>query len=97
MIQTSTLALIAVAGLQLEWTISDEGRFIPLQQLDAWLAQAAARGQFPMLCNGDESYLVTVSGLEIPAGLAPGGQPLCDIRKCSPCPVVTGGPPRQAA
>ncbi|MDC0712024.1 DUF5953 family protein [Stigmatella sp. ncwal1] len=69
----------ALPGMRLEWTISDQGQFVPLPQRDAWLTEAAARGTFPMLCNGDENSLVTVSGLEIPAGLAPGGKPLCDI------------------
>ncbi|WP_093522902.1 DUF5953 family protein [Stigmatella erecta] len=69
----------ALPGMRLEWTISDEGLLLPLPQRDAWLAKAAAQGRFPMLCNGDENYLVTVSGSEIPAGLGPEGKPLCDI------------------
>ncbi|WP_075005822.1 DUF5953 family protein [Stigmatella aurantiaca] len=69
----------ALPGMRLEWTISDEGHLIPLPQRDAWIAKAAAQGRFPMLCNGDENYLVTVSGSGIPAGLGPGGKPLCDI------------------
>ncbi|WP_225413154.1 DUF5953 family protein [Stigmatella hybrida] len=69
----------ALPGMRLEWTISDEGLLLPLPQRDAWIAKAAAQGRFPMLCNGDENYLVTVSGSEIPARLGPGGKPLCDI------------------
>jgi len=75
-----TLAVIhgmerAFPGLRLEWTISDEGRFIRLPQRDAWLAQNRKEGGFPLLCNGDESCLVTLSGRERPAGLSPGGRP----------------------
>jgi hypothetical protein len=61
----------ALPGLRLAWKISDQGVPIALPQRDAWLAEAAERGRFPLLCNGDESYPVT--------GLSPGGQPLFDV------------------
>ncbi|WP_224240827.1 DUF5953 family protein [Hyalangium gracile] len=74
-----TLAVVhgierALPGVSLEWEVSEEGRLIALPQRDGWLAEAAARGEFPLLCNGDESYPVTVSGWGRPAGLSAGGQ-----------------------
>ncbi|MDC0707069.1 DUF5953 family protein [Stigmatella sp. ncwal1] len=69
----------ALPGLRLKWTISDEGKFIPLPQREEWLAEAAARRKLPMLCNGDENYLVTVSGWERPAGISSGGQPQFEV------------------
>jgi hypothetical protein len=46
---------------------------------EAWLAEAAGRGKFPLLCNGDESYPVTMSGVRRPAGSSPGGQPQLQV------------------
>jgi hypothetical protein len=70
----------AFPGLRLEWTISDEGRLVPLPQRDAWVAQGRPEGGgFPLLCNGDADYRVTLSGWESPAGSSPGGQALLDI------------------
>lgn len=79
-----TLAVVrgmerALTGLRLEWEVSREGRPIALPQRDAWLTEAATRGKFPLLCNGDESYPVTIHGLETSARSAPGGQPLLDV------------------
>src|SRR5262245_55226961 len=68
----------ALPGLRLEWEISKQGQPIALPQRDAWLAQAAARRGFPLLCNGDESRPVTIHGLETPARQAPGALPLLD-------------------
>jgi hypothetical protein len=71
----------ASPGLRLEWTISDEGNLVPLPERDAWVAQGRLdEPGFPLVCNGgDENNLVTLSGLEIPAGFGPGGQPLFDV------------------
>ena len=69
----------ALPGLRLEWKVSKEGQLIALPQRDAWLAEAATRGKFPLLCNGDENYPVTIAGLKTPASQAPGGQPLLDV------------------
>jgi hypothetical protein len=69
----------ALPGLRLAWKISEQGVPIALPQRDAWLSEAAERGRFPLLCNGDENYPVTVSGLQRPPGLSPGGQPLFDV------------------
>ncbi|MFL5347016.1 MAG: DUF5953 family protein [Hyalangium sp.] len=65
----------AFPGLRLEWTISGEGKLIPLPQREEWLAQGRPTGRgFRLICNGDESYRVTLSGWERPAGSSPGGQ-----------------------
>jgi hypothetical protein len=79
-----TLAVIhgierALSGVRLEWKLSETGRPIALPQRDGWLAEAASRGEFPLLCNGDESYPVTVFGLRTSGRQAPGGQPLLDV------------------
>ncbi|NTX63405.1 hypothetical protein HUA74_22385 [Myxococcus sp. CA051A] len=74
-----TLAVVrgmerALPGLRLEWEVSKGGRPIELPQREAWLAEAATRGKFPLLCNGDESYPVTISGMRRSASASPGGQ-----------------------
>jgi len=69
----------ALPGLRLGWKVSKEGRPIVLPQRDVWLAEAAARGKFPLVCNGDERFPVTISGMTTPASEAPGGQPLLDV------------------
>jgi Family of unknown function (DUF5953) len=74
-----TLAIVhgmekALPGLRLEWRLSEGGRPIALPQRDAWLAERTANGGFPLVCNGDESYPVTVSGGGRPGLLSPGGQ-----------------------
>jgi len=65
----------ALPSLRLEWAVSKEGRPIALPQRDAWLAEAATRGKFPLVCNGDESYPVTIAGFRRHASSNPGGQP----------------------
>ncbi|WP_167506501.1 DUF5953 family protein [Corallococcus carmarthensis] len=70
----------ALSGLRMEWEISKEGQPIALPRRDAWLAEAAARRKFPLLCNGDESYAITVSGLEAPAGQSPGNRAVLSIQ-----------------
>ncbi|RYZ40489.1 MAG: hypothetical protein EOO71_15810 [Myxococcaceae bacterium] len=71
----------ASPGLRLEWMISDEGKLVPLPERDVWVAQGRPDGAgFPLVCNGGpENDLVTLFGLEIPAGLGPGGHPLFDV------------------
>ena len=64
----------ALSGLRLEWQLSEGGRPIALPQRDAWLVESIEDGGFPLVCNGDESYPVTVSGWERPGLLGPGGQ-----------------------
>jgi hypothetical protein len=75
----------AFPGLRLEWTISREGKLVRLPQRDAWLAQGRPTGRgFRLICNGDESYRVTVSGWESPAGLSPGGQAQFEVHAALP-------------
>ncbi|RYZ43050.1 MAG: hypothetical protein EOO71_05325 [Myxococcaceae bacterium] len=79
-----TLAVVhgieqALPGLRMEWEVGKGGRPIALPQRDAWLAEAARLGKFPLLCNGDERYPVTITGLKTLASQAPGGQPLLDV------------------
>jgi hypothetical protein len=69
----------ALPGLRLEWRLSDGGRPIALPQRDAWLAEKTRDGKFPLLCNGDESYPVTVNGRERSGRRSPGGQPLFEV------------------
>jgi hypothetical protein len=69
----------ALPGVRMEWSISESGLPIALPQRDAWLAEAATRGKFPMLCNGDEQRPVTIAGLQRPALLSPGGQPQFEV------------------
>ncbi|RKH43875.1 hypothetical protein D7Y23_28560 [Corallococcus sp. AB050B] len=66
---------LALPGLRLEWEIDKEGRPIEVPQREAWLAETATRGKLPLLCNGDESYPVTISGMQRFASASAGGQP----------------------
>ena len=89
-----TLAVVhgierALPGMRLEWELSKAGQPIALPQRDRWLAEAASRGEFPLLCNGDESYPVTVSGLQTSGRQAPGGQPLLDVHAKVPLDATT--------
>ena len=52
----------ALPGLRLEWEVGKGGRPIALPRRDAWLAEKTEDGGFPLVCNGDESYPVTVTG-----------------------------------
>jgi hypothetical protein len=79
----------AYPGLRLGWTISDEGRFIPLPQRDAWLAHQRPDGGFPLLCNGDESSFATLTGWESPARLSPGGRAQFEVH--AKWPLDTAG------
>ncbi|WNG21839.1 DUF5953 family protein [Cystobacter fuscus] len=79
----------ALPGLRLEWTISNEGKLIPLPQREAWLAQGRPTGRgFGLVCNGDKDYRVTVSGWERPAGISPGGQAQFEVHAELPLHVV---------
>jgi hypothetical protein len=70
----------ALPGLRLAWRVSDKGQPIPLSQRDAWVVRGRPDGPgLPLLCNGDESHPVTVSGWERPAGISPGGQPQFEV------------------
>ncbi|AKF81332.1 hypothetical protein MFUL124B02_19625 [Myxococcus fulvus 124B02] len=69
----------ALPGLRLEWRLSDGGRPIALSQRDSWLAEETQDGKFPLLCNGDESYPVTVNGRGRSGRRSPGGKPLSEV------------------
>lgn len=69
----------ALRDVRMAWRVSDEGKPVALPQRDHWLAEAAARREFPLVCNGDESYPATIFGLETSARSAPGKQPLLDV------------------
>ena len=80
----------ALPGLRLAWRISEGGRPIALPHRDAWLAERTQDGGFPLLCNGDESYPVTVSGRGTSAPFSPGGQSLFEVNAKLPLdePVI---------
>ncbi|RKH06237.1 DUF5953 family protein [Corallococcus carmarthensis] len=82
---------LALPGLRLDWEIDKEGRPIEVLQREAWLAEAATRGKLPLLCNGDESHPVTISGLRRFASASAGGQPQFQVHAKLPldAPVVT--------
>jgi hypothetical protein len=69
----------AVPGLRLAWRVSDSGRPVALPHRAAWLAKSAASGKFGLLCNGDESYPVTMGGRRESAISSPGGEPLLTV------------------
>ena len=80
----------ALPGLRLRWRLSDSGRPIPLPQRDAWLVESIEDGEFPIVCNGDESYPVTVFGRERSGLFSPGGQPQFEVHAEMPLdePVI---------
>lgn len=63
----------ALPGVRLSWTISDEGQFIPAPRRDM------PDGELPLLCNGAEDHLVTLTGWESPPGVSPGGQAQLEV------------------
>ena len=69
----------ALPGLRLAWRLSEAGRPIALPQREAWLAESAAGGEFGLLCNGDESYPVTMDGQRLGPSDSPGGEPLLQV------------------
>ncbi len=90
-----TLAVVrgmetAIPGLRLEWRLSKGGRPIALPQRDEWLAENTVKGGFPLVCNGDASYPVTVNGGEREALFSPGGQALFEVHAQLPLdePVI---------
>ncbi|MET0403599.1 MAG: DUF5953 family protein [Cystobacter sp.] len=84
-----TLAVIegmerALPGVRLAWEISEEGRPLAIPRREVWLAEAAARGDFPLVCNGDEFHPVMVSGLNHSSSSSPGGQPQLQVHARMP-------------
>jgi hypothetical protein len=80
----------ALPGLRLEWRLSEGGRPIALPQRDAWLVESIEDGGFPLVCNGDESYPVTVWGRGRSGLFCPGGQAQFEVHAELPLdePVV---------
>jgi Family of unknown function (DUF5953) len=80
----------ALPGLRLKWRLSAGGRPIPLPQRDAWLLDNIEDGEFPIVCNGDLSYPLTVSGRESSRFFSPGGQPQFEVHADMPLdePVI---------
>ena len=80
----------ALPSLRLRWRLSDSGRPIPLPQRDAWLVESIEDGEFPIVCNGDASYPVTVDGRERSGLFSPGGQPQFEVHAKMPLdePVI---------
>ncbi|MCP3137793.1 DUF5953 family protein [Pyxidicoccus xibeiensis] len=69
----------ALPGLRLEWRVTERRRLAALPQRDAWLAEEATRGEFPMVCNNDRRYPVMISGLHRSADESPGGRPQLQV------------------
>ncbi|MBJ6759431.1 hypothetical protein JGU66_01570 [Myxococcaceae bacterium JPH2] len=69
----------SLPGLRLDWTVAEDGHLIALPQRDTWLLKGSKDGGFPLVCNGDESFPVTIFGLRMRPRQAPGGQPVLDV------------------
>jgi hypothetical protein len=69
----------AMPGLHLGWRVTERRRLTALPERDAWLAEATQRGEFPLVCNGDESHPVTIYGLHRSAYVSPGGRPQLQV------------------
>ena len=80
----------ALPGLRLAWRLSAGGRPIPLPQRDAWLLDNIEDGGFPIVCNGDKRYPVTVFGMEKSGLFTAGGQPQFEVHAEMPLdePVI---------
>jgi hypothetical protein len=74
----------ALPGLRLEWIVTEKRRLAVLPQRDAWLSEVTTRGKFPLLCNGDERYPVTISGRPRSAYVSPGGRPQFQVHAKMP-------------
>jgi hypothetical protein len=69
----------ALPGLSLGWRVTERRRLAAVPLRDAWLAEATTRGEFPMVCNGDERYPVMISGQHESAYVSPGGRPQLQV------------------
>jgi hypothetical protein len=80
----------ALPGLRLAWRLSAGGRPIPLPQRDAWLVKNIEDGEFPIVCNGDVRYPITVTGMESSGLVRPSGQPQFEVHAKMPLdePVI---------
>jgi len=55
----------ALPGLRLPWAISDQGELLPIKGAERGRRQAT-NGRLPLLCNGNETHLVTMFFMESP-------------------------------
>jgi hypothetical protein len=80
----------ALPGLRLEWRVTERRRLAALPQRDAWLIESIEDGGFPLVCNGDESYPVTVWGMGKSGLFSPGGQDQFEVHAKLPLdePVI---------
>ncbi|HYO52269.1 DUF5953 family protein [Archangium sp.] len=80
----------ALPGLRLEWRVTERRRLAALPQRDAWLVESIEDGGFPLVCNGDESYPVTVWGMGTSGLFSPGGQDQFEVHAKLPldAPVI---------
>jgi hypothetical protein len=62
----------ALPETRLEWTVTEAHQLVRVPQREAFLASARRGGGFQLLCNNDESYPVTLFGVDGPAGFALG-------------------------
>ncbi|WP_375755499.1 DUF5953 family protein [Corallococcus exercitus] len=80
----------ALPGLRLEWRLSNGGRPIALPLRDEWILEKIEDGGFPLVCNGDQGFPVTVWGRERSGLFSPGGQDLFEVHAKLPLdkPVI---------
>jgi len=80
----------ALPGLRLEWRVTERRRLAALPRRDAWLVENIEDGGFPLVCNGDESYPVTVWGRGTSGLFNPGGQDQFEVHAKLPLdePVI---------
>nr|WP_128797858.1 DUF5953 family protein [Corallococcus coralloides] len=80
----------ALPSLRLEWEVGEGGRLIALPRRDEWLLASIEDGGFPLICNGDESYPVTVNGRDRSELFSPGGQAQFEVHAKLPldAPVI---------
>ncbi|MBN8230304.1 hypothetical protein JYK02_22580 [Corallococcus macrosporus] len=80
----------ALPGLRLEWRLSNGGRPIALPLRDGWILEKIEDGGFPLVCNGDQGFPVTVWGRERSGLFSPGGQDLFEVHAKLPLnkPVI---------
>ncbi|MFB1482611.1 DUF5953 family protein [Corallococcus sp. RDP092CA] len=70
----------SLPDLRLEWAVAEDHQVHHVSQRAEWLARAQNSGGFPMLCNNDEHWPVTVFGLGLSANSGPGGKALFEVQ-----------------
>lgn len=84
-------ALATIHGMErafpdapLKWEIDKKGIPVALPDRDRWLIDNTRGGGLPLLCNGDESYPVVVSGRDVSGYVAPAHSELTFIHSHLP-------------